>query len=218
MMTGEATSQEGRETFWAASGYSLLAEDDAGRLAVTPEFVSAWLHRPEMQPIETSCDAEIALLEQLKADPLRDVSDAELAHVSDADAVDNFRVFLAFRDHLTAARTVEAAYVALTSAGAPAMPAIFLDQLVHVILRHVLRTCSDPIRLRASEIFFREQNVSLDDGRVMLADTEVVELYARNGGLGSLGQLLAESGTPQKQVELDVLAEENAAIYWGRSD
>lgn len=52
----------------------------------------------------------------------------------------------------------------------------------------------------------------------MLADDEIVGMYSETGGLGGLGQLLVESGTPMKQVELDVLGEDNRDIYWDRSD
>ncbi len=52
----------------------------------------------------------------------------------------------------------------------------------------------------------------------MLADDEAVEMYAKTGGLGGIGQLLAQSATPMRRVELDVLDEDNAAIYWERSD
>ncbi|MHA1165224.1 MAG: DUF6352 family protein, partial [Alphaproteobacteria bacterium] len=91
-------------------------------------------------------------------------------------------------------------------------------QLVHLILRNILQNCDDPIPLRAGEIFFREQNVSTDDGRVMLADEEIVSMHSATGGLGSLGQLLADSETPLRKVELDVLDEDNKDAYWERSE
>ena len=97
-------------------------------------------------------------------------------------------------------------------------PPVFVDQMVHLIMRNVLKDCDDPIRLRAGELFFREQNVSTDDGRVMLADEEIVSMHASTGGLGSLGQLLIDNETPLRKVEMDVLSEDNAAIYWDRSD
>ncbi|MGI9465220.1 MAG: DUF6352 family protein, partial [Aestuariivirgaceae bacterium] len=98
------------------------------------------------------------------------------------------------------------------------MPMLFVDQLVHAILRQVLAGASDPMQLRAAELFFREQSVSTEDGRIMLADEETVEMVAETGGLGGLGQLLTQSATPVRQVELDVLHEGNAAEYWQRSE
>ena len=74
------------------------------------------------------------------------------------------------------------------------------------------------MRLRAAELFFREQSASVDDGRLMLADEEIVEMHAPAGTETGLGQLLAETGTPIKSVALDVLDEDNKSIYWARSD
>jgi hypothetical protein len=103
--------------------------------------------------------------------------------------------------------------------GAPLhLPPVFIDQLVHLIVHNMLRDCSDPIRLRAAELFFRDQTVSLEGGRIMLADEEIVEMHARAGGETGLAQLLAETGTPLKPVVLDVLDEDNKEIYWARSD
>src|SRR3546814_12836199 len=50
----------------------------------------------------------------------------------------------------------------------------------------------------------------------MAADAETVEMYAGSGGFGSIGRLVAEAQTPLRTVELDVLNEDNAALYWGR--
>ena len=140
------------------------------------------------------------------------------ADLADPDAADNYRVVLRFRDVLIEQETLEAAYLAIVTAGRSDIPPLFVEQLVHAILRNILEGCRDPMRVRAAELFFREQNVSLDDGRVMLADEEVVDMYAQSGGMGALGQLLVESATPMRQVELDVLHEDNTDIYWSRSD
>jgi hypothetical protein len=51
----------------------------------------------------------------------------------------------------------------------------------------------------------------------MLADEEIVHMHA-SGRESGIGQLLAETGTPMKSVELDVLDEDNGGIYWARSD
>jgi hypothetical protein len=94
---------------------------------------------------------------------------------------------------------------------------LFLDQLVHVFLRHLLAGCDDPIRLRAAELLFREQKVTIQDGAIMLADEETVEMQAAGAATGPHG-LLIESEAMPKSVELDVLEEHTAAIYWARSD
>jgi uncharacterized protein DUF6352 len=203
--------------FWKSAGLHLLERGPQGWLEVTPDFLRAYFTRPEVHPIETSCAAEIELHEALMADPFLAVPPARLDAIADADAAENFRHVLALRDVLQAAGTIEGAYLRLIRSPRVAVPPVFLDQLVHLILRNVLRHVSDPMRLRAAEIFFREQTVSTEGGRVMLADAEIVDMHARTGKTG-FGQLLAESGTALKTVELDVLDEDNAAIYWARSD
>jgi hypothetical protein len=125
---------------------------------------------------------------------------------------------LAYRDLLTHAGTIEGAYLRLMRQSSIAIPPVFVDQMVHLILRNVLDDCADPMRLRAAELFFREQSVSTDDGRLMLADEEIVEMHARAGSETGLAQLLAKTGTPLKSVALDVLDDDNKAIYWARSD
>ncbi|MEZ5844333.1 MAG: DUF6352 family protein [Hyphomicrobiaceae bacterium] len=204
--------------FWKSSGIHLTRRNAEGWLAVTPELVLAYLTRPEVHPVETSCDQEIALHEALLADPLRPVTAAEIDAMADSDAVEAYRIVLTFRDRLLAAGTIEGAYLALVRGGANMLPPVFLDQLVHLILRNVLADVTDPMRLRAAEIFFRDQSASLDDGRLLLADDEIVEMHARAGTETGLGQLLAETGTPMRRVELDVIGDDNSAIYWQRSD
>ncbi len=211
------TRQVGRD-FWRSAGYQLLRIDASGRLEVTEDFLRAYYTRPEVHPTDESCKAEHTLFDAMMAEPFRTVSPAELAALADTDVADNYRVVLDFRDHLLRHGTLEAAYHALFSgADAPPLPVAFVDQMVHAILCNILGRVGDPIRLRAAELLFREQTVSLDDSRVMLADAEIVEMYARSGGMGGLGQLLVETSTTP-QVSLDVLDEDNAAIYWERSD
>ncbi|MCC0041041.1 MAG: hypothetical protein H6880_02565 [Rhodobiaceae bacterium] len=218
-MTTSAEARRAGRDYWRSAGYHLLQRDEAGRLTVTPDFLRAYLTRPEVHPVEDSCAGERALFEALMEDPLRAVGETELARIADPDARDNYRVVLRFRDHLAAHATLEAAYLALfTSGQPPAIPPVFIDQMVHVILCNVLDGTRDTLRLRAAELFFREQNVSLRDQRVMLADEEIVEMYASTGGMGGLGQLLVDSATATRQVSLDVLDEDNAEIYWERSD
>ena len=93
--------------FWRDSGYRLLAVGDDGRLRVTDDFLRAYLLRPEVRPVAESCAAERALHEDLMAEPRSVVDEARLAALADADARDNYRVVLAFRDRLVAAGTLE---------------------------------------------------------------------------------------------------------------
>lgn len=196
----------------------LLATDESGWLQVTPDFIRAYLTRPEIHPVEESCSAEVALHEALLESPGMPVSKAQLSEIADADTADNYRTLLEFRDHVLAAGTIEGAYLRLVRRSVGQMPPMFIDQLVHLIMRNILKDVQDPMRLRAAELFFRGQKVSTDDGRLLLADDEIVDMYAQGLGNTGLGQLLAETGTPQKQVTLDVLTGDNAEIYWARSD
>ena len=204
--------------FWKSAGMHLVEVNADGWLDVTPDLLRAYYTRPEIHPVDTSCAEEIELFEDLMADPLTQVPEERLGRLADRDAADNYAVVLAYRDLLAEAGTVEGAYLRMMRAGQAQVPPVFVDQMVHLIVRNILKACRDPIRLRAGEIFFREQNVSTDDGRLMLADEEIVDMYAQTGGAGGLGQLLVESSTPLKRVELDVLDEDNKGIYWDRSD
>ncbi len=209
---------EARPDFWLSSGYRLLTRDDNGRLGVTPDFVRAYFHRPEVAPVDESCDAERALHADLLADPTMTVTNGMLARLADPDARENYQHILRFRDHLLAHGTIEAAYLSLFGEGGITVPPLFLDQLAHAILRNILEDCDDPLRPRAAEVLFRSQKVTLRDGAILMADEETVEMYAATGGMGGLGQLLIENQTPTRQVDLDVLYEENGSIYWDRSD
>lgn len=207
-----------RRDFWRSAGLHLVDRTDDGWLAVTPDYLRAYLTRPEIHPVEESCDAEVTLHEALLADPHAPVAPERLTRLADRDAADNYRVLLAFRDALVAAGTIEGAYMRLVRGSALAVPPVFLDQMVHLILRNILRDCSDAMELRAAEVFFRDQSVSNEDGRILLADEEIVEMHARTDRESGLAQLLAETGTPMRTVELDVLTRDNADIYWARSD
>lgn len=141
---------------------------------------------------------------------------ASLENIEDADARDNYRVLLAFLGRLKRAASVESCYVDIFSEGSVAVPPLFIDQLAQIIVRNVLEGCEDPLEPRAAELFFREQKASTDEGAVMLADLETVEMHASGGSLGSLGRLIVEAQAPLATVNLDVLDTENAQIYWSR--
>ena len=147
--------------------------------------------------------------------PRRTVDEAELRAVEDADARDNYRVVLRFRDRLLAAGTVEGCYRRLFE-GAVDVPPLFVDQLAHVILRNMLEGTDDPLRVRAAELFFREQKATIRDGHVLLADLETVERHAAGSRYGSIGRLIVEAQGSLGTVDLDVLDRANAALYWER--
>jgi hypothetical protein len=209
--------------FWRASGYHLLRPAPGGRLGVTDEFLRAYIQRPELKPPEDAKADEKALHRSLLENPRRKVSEDEIAALDDADARDNYTLLLGFRDRLIAAGTIEDTYLGLflkpaQSGKETPTPPMFIDQLVHVILRQALDGTNDPLRARAGEMLFRTQKVTIRDGAILAADAETVEMYAATGGMGDLGRLLVESQTPTRSVDLDVLNESNAAIYWGRDE
>jgi hypothetical protein len=203
--------------FWRASGFDLLRRDDSGHLAVTDDFLRAYLIRPEMLPTDESCPAETALHDALLAEPRQSIDEARVTALADPDARDNYRIVLRLRDRLLAGGTLEATYLGLFRGGGIDLPPLFVDHLVHAILRNLLDSASDPFRLRAAELLFRAQRVSLGEGAVMLADEETVEQHAADDGAPSLVRLAAEGALPPTGT-LDVLGEENAASYWQRSD
>jgi Family of unknown function (DUF6352) len=208
---------EAAPDFWLTSGFHLLRRDATGKLVVTDEFLRAYLARPEMRPVEESCDAERALHAALMADPRQPVGAATLARLADADARENYAVLLRFRDALLAHDTIEACYLAQVRDGVAIAP-LFLGQLAHVILRNILDGCADPLRVRAAELLFRAQMVKIEDGSIKLADEEIVEMYAARQNVAAPANLLPEAGGRAREIALDVLGRETAMVYWERSD
>lgn len=165
--------------------------------------------------MEDSGAAELRLHAALMASPRREVRPAEIAALEDEDARHNYRMLLRFRDRLLAAGTVEGCYMSLFK-GAIDVPPLFIDQLAHVILRNLLEGCEEPLRVRAAELFFREQKATLQDGHVLLADLETVEMHAAGSRYGGIGKLIVEAQGSLGKVDLDVLDRANAALYWER--
>jgi hypothetical protein len=147
--------------------------------------------------------------------PRRALTEQDLSKVEDQDARDNYRLLLRFRDRLLEAGTVEGAYMSLFR-GAIDVPPMFIDQLAHVILRNLLDGERDPLRLRAAEVFFREQKATLKDGHALLADLETVGMHAAGSRYGSVGRLIVEAQGELGAVDLDVLDRANAELYWSR--
>ena len=168
-----------------------------------------------MHPVDESGPNEQRLHAALMAEPRKKITQAELDAVEDADARDNYRVVLRFRDRLLDAGTLEACYRGLFR-GAVDVPPLFIEQMVHVILRNMLNGCDDPLRLRAAELFFREQKATIQEGHALLADLETVEMHAAGNRYGSIGRLIVEAQGSLGKVDLDVLDRANADLYWER--
>jgi hypothetical protein len=198
--------------FWVSSGHHLLDRDAGGGLLITDEYLKAYLARPELAPPADACIAERSLHAALLLNPRRPVAAAEIARIADSDARENWSVMVAFRDHLAAQRTLEAAYLDIVRRRID-VPALFVNHLVHVILRNVLDGCEDPFVLRAGELFFRPQRLTVHNGSLIATDDEIVT----SSHAQSMTPLVAMLGL-SPSMEVDVLNEVNSATYWERSD
>ncbi len=199
--------------FWIACGHHLLDRDGSGGLCVTDEFLKAYFARPELMPPDEACPVERRLHRELLAAPRQPVRADEIAAIVDADARENWRFVLAFRDLLLRHPTLEAAYLAIVRSGANDFPPLFVNQLVHVILRNALDGCDDPFVLRAAELFFRTQRILPHEQALLLGDEEIVGGQSPTPVLSLMSMLGAMT-----DAQLDVLSEDNADDYWQRSD
>src|ERR1043166_8300699 len=199
--------------FWISSGHHLLDRGREGGLHVTDEFMKLYLARPEILPPPDACAVEMTLHASLLADPRLPISASDIAAIADTDARENWQLLIDFRDHLLRHPTLEAAYLALARRGAGSIPPLFLNQLVHAILRNALDDCADPFVLRAAEMMFRSQRLTLHEGALVAADDELI-----SGASGApVSPLVSMLGIPAAAA-IDVLTEENAASYCERSD
>ncbi|WP_181705772.1 DUF6352 family protein [Chthonobacter rhizosphaerae] len=201
--------------FWVSSGHHLLERSAGGGLMVTDDFLKLYLARPEVVPPEDACAAERTLHARLMAEPRLAVDPDWVEAIADPDARENWRHLLAFRARLLAHPTLEAVYLDLVrGAAAGATPPIFLQQLVHVILRNALDREHDPFVIRAAELFFRPQRMTIHEGRLLLADEERVG-DPRPAAHGSPLTALFEDASARS---LDVLGPETVDGYKARSD
>jgi len=199
--------------FWLSCGHHLLDRIEGGGLVVSDEFLKLYLARPELIPPLEACAVEKTLHAALLADPRMAVSASDIAAIADADARENWQMLIAFRDRLLRHPTLEAAYVDLVRNGLGKTPLLFINQLVHVILRNALDGVADARVLRAAELFFRTQRVTSHDGSLLVADEETI------GGVNPspVTPLVSMLGIPA-EAEIDILNDDNAASYWQRSD
>ena len=200
--------------FWVSSGHHLVDRDEAGRLVVTDDFLKVYLARPEVVPPDEACIVERAVHQRLMRDPRAPVETAEVGDIADRDARENWRHLLAFRNHLLRHPTLEAAYLALARAPKVTVPPLFLNQLVHVILRNLLDAERDPFVLRAAEMMFRPQRLTLKDGILLLADADVVDGANADPHAAPLVAIFGDA----RAKGLDVLLADTADDYFARSD
>ena len=199
--------------FWISCGHHLLDRDAGGGLKVTDEFLKLYLARPELIPPREACAVERTLHATLLAEPRLPVAASDIAAIADADARENWQLLIAFRDHLLRHKTLEAAYADLVRRSLGHTPPLFINQLVHVILRNALDGVADARVVRAAELFFRTQRVTMHEGSLVAADEETV------GGANAapVTPLVSMLGIPA-EAAIDILSDENAGSYWERSD
>jgi hypothetical protein len=82
-----------------------------------------------------------------------------------------------------------------------------------VILRNALDDCDDPFVLRAAELFFRTQKLTLHEGSLVAADEETIAGSSKQ----PVSPLVSMLGLPSA-AEIAVLSADNATSYWQRSD
>jgi hypothetical protein len=204
--------------FWPSCGFAQLRRNARGWLNITPEYLRLFLNRPELALVPESCPAEIRLHQALLATPTAIVPALQLQRIKDVDVRHNYQVFLSFRDRLLIHGSVEKFYQSLFAQSTVDVPPVFIDMLVQVILRNVLDQADDPNIVRAAEILFRSQRIALNEGRVLAADREVVDMHGQTGGLGELGRLLLENKANLRAANLQVLSADNADKYWASSE
>ena len=198
-----------------------------GWLLPTDDYFRGFLARPELAPVPESCSAELALHDALLESPSRVVTPAGLQALLDADARESYAYFLRFRDGLLAAGTLEAYYLSLFSQGGPdgrdgqgriTIPPLFVDLLAQAITRNLPGGASDAYEVRAGEMLYRSQRVSIRDGQALSGDRDVLDMLSETGGLGDFGRFLAEARAPMPDLDLQVLSDENAHDYLRQPD
>jgi hypothetical protein len=208
------------QTLWPGSGLATLDVAADGLLRPTPAYWRHWLQRPELALQEESCRAERALHKALLSMPLRPVPGPELRAIADPDVAHNYRHWLALRDAVQQAGSLQAWYLALFRAGPVTVPPLFVDLVAQAIVQHLLmadETGVDALSARAAELFFRPQRVTFEQGRVLAADRDTLAEQSRTQGLGSIGALLAQAQIPATPLQPPVLGSDNAVRYWAEA-
>jgi hypothetical protein len=107
---------------------------------------------------------------------------------------------------------LEAAYLAIVRHDRQ-FPPILVSQLVQVILRNMLNDCDDVFVLRAAEMFFRPQKLTVYEGSLMAADEETASGLSAKAPLPLVSMLGLHTA-----AGLEVLSDTNSGTYWERSD
>jgi hypothetical protein len=205
--------------FWPHSAYKTLTVGPDKQLLVTDDFLRTYLLRPELNLVPESCNAERALHQRLSDNPRAVISDQDIAVMADPDIQVNYQVWLRYRAKLLAASSLENFYMSLFKGDGVDVPPLFISQLAQIFIRHILGEDCHPLDARMGELFFRVQKITvLEDGVVMGADDEVVTRNAQAGETGNILDLLKSKSMSMRSIDLDVLHEENADLYWDKNE
>jgi hypothetical protein len=205
--------------FWPHSAYKTLALGADKQLLVTDDFLRTYLLRPELNLVPESCGLERALHQRLTDNPRAVISEQEITAMADLDIQVNYQVWLRYRSKLLAASSLENFYMSLFKGDGVDVPPLFIAGLAQIFVRHILGEECHPLEARMGELFFRAQKITiLEDGIVMGADDEIVSRNAQAGETGNIMDLLKGKSMTMRSIDLDVLHEENAELYWGKSE
>lgn len=205
--------------FWPHSAYKTLALGTDKQLLVTDDFLRTYLLRPELNLVAESCDLERALHQRLTDNPRAVISEQEITAMADPDIQVNYQVWLRYRSKLLAASSLENFYMSLFKGDGVDVPPLFIAGLAQIFVRHILGEECHPLEARMGELFFRAQKITvLEDGIVMGADDEIVARNAQAGETGNIMDLLKGKSMTMRSIDLDVLHEENAELYWDKSE
>ena len=205
--------------FWPHSAYKTLTVGPDKQLLVTDDFLRTYLLRPELNLVSESCAVERALHQRLSESPRAAISDEEIAGMADPDIQVNYQVWLRYRTKLLAASSLENFYMSLFKGDGVDVPPLFISQLAQIFIRHILGEDCHPLDARMGELFFRVQKITvLEDGVVMGADDDVVTRNAQAGETGNILDLLKSKSMSMRSIDLDVLHEENAELYWEKNE
>ena len=195
-----------------------VAPPNSGRwLAPAEDFFRPMLAFAELAPVDDSCADERRLHERLVAAPMITVDASELAAIADADARENYVVFLAFRDAVVAAGSLEAYYLRLVRGGPITVPPAFIDAVVAAIVARLVDGRASAIERRAAQLLHRTQRVALRDGRVLCADRDAADrASATSSGVDLVRQLIAGAGDDRSA--LPVLGAANAREFDAAAD
>jgi hypothetical protein len=189
------------------------------QLLVTDAFLRTYLLRPELNLLPESCQMERALHQRLTDNPRASISPTEIATMADSDIAVNYQVWLRYREKLLLASSLESFYMGLFKGDGVDVPPLFIGQLAQIFIRHILGDEADPLDARIGELFFRTQKISVQEGGiVMAADEEVVTRNAQAGETGNIMDLLKNQPMTMRSIDLDVLHEDNADVYWSRDE